>query len=259
MDMSITIPMKEIGMNISRHFSKIFSLLTAILFILSATSSLADDLKGKTWLYTQTSQSQQSMTADKALQTLKEGNARFVQGHAKSRNLLKQLKLTGGKGQYPFAVILSCMDSRGSPELIFDQGIGDIFSTRLAGNVLDADQLGGIEFATSVVGSRLIVVMGHTHCGAVAGACSGVELGSLTQLLQKIHPAVEDVKKAKNVTKLDCKDTAIVNEIAKQNVRNVVREIKSKSKMTSDLIDSGDVKIVGAIHDLHTGKVTFFE
>jgi carbonic anhydrase len=151
------------------------------------------------------------------------------------------------------------MDSRGSPELIFDQGIGDMFSTRLAGNVLDTDQLGGLEYATKAIGSHLIVVMGHTRCGAVAGACSSVKLGNLTQLLQKIQPAVENVKTSKNTSALNCQDTKIVDEIAKQNVLNVMHEIKDKSKIISDLIDSGEVKIVGGMHDLKTGEVTFFE
>lgn len=246
-------------MTISRRLPYPLSLFILIFFIFSNASSFADDLKGKTWLYTQTSQSQASMTADIALQKLKEGNTRFVKGQIKNRNLLKQAKLTSAKGQYPFAIILSCMDSRGSPELIFDQGLGDVFSTRLAGNVLDADQLGGIEYATNVVGSHLIVVMGHTSCGAVAGSCSGVEMGNLTQLLQKIQPAVDTVKKAKNTSALDCKDTNIINDIAKQNVLNVAREIKNQSKIVSSLIDSGEVKIVGAMHDLKTGEVTFFE
>ncbi len=234
-------------------------LLTLIISLLLISSSYAINLKGKTWLYTQTAQTQQSMSADKAFQKLKEGNARFVNGKTKYRDLLKQAKLTNKKGQYPFAIILSCMDSRGSPELIFDQGIGDVFSTRLAGNVLDIDQLGGLEYATKVVGSHLIVVMGHTRCGAVAGACAQVELGNLTQLLQKIQPAVSDVKKAKNATELDCQDINIINDIATQNVRHVMQEIRTKSEIINELINSGQVKMVGAMHDLETGKVTFFD
>lgn len=235
------------------------SLVAFIMILFSSTSLFADDLKARTWLYTQTSESQKLMTPDIALQKLKEGNARFVNGQIKNRNLLKQAKLTSKKGQYPFAIILSCIDSRGAPELIFDQGIGDTFSTRLAGNVVDADQLGGIEYATKVIGSRLIVVMGHTQCGAVAGSCSGVELGVLTQLLQKIYPAVKSVKKANKTSELNCQDVNIVNAIAEQNVRNAVAEIKSKSKIVSDLISSGDVKVVGAMHDIRTGKVTFLD
>lgn len=233
-------------------------LVLSLAIIASSTNAIADESKSDAWLYTQTSQTNKSMTADKGLQMLKDGNIRFLSGQSKGRDLLKQAKLTAAKGQYPFAIILSCMDSRGSPELIFDQGIGDVFSTRLAGNVLDADQLGGMEFATKVVGSHLIVVMGHTRCGAVAGSCGGVELGSLTQLLQKIQPAVDAVKKARNTDKLDCANTAIVDDIAKQNVLNVMQDIKNQSKIISDLVASGEVKIVGAMQDLRTGEVTFF-
>jgi len=242
--------------NILAYLSSLVSILAIIVL---SPQAIADDLKGNTWLYTQTGQSMKSMTADKALQLLKEGNARFTKGQAKNRDLLKQAKLTSAKGQYPFALILSCMDSRGSPELIFDQGIGDVFSVRLAGNVLDEDQLGGMEYATKAVGSHLIVVMGHTSCGAVAGSCSGVEMGSLTQLLQKIQPAIEAVKTANKTPDLNCQDSKIVDAIAKQNVLNVMQDVKSKSKIISDLIDSGEVKIVGAMQDLKTGEVTFFE
>jgi len=231
--------------------------IAALIFI--STTAFADNLKSDSWLYTQTSESQKSMTADKALQILKEGNKRFADNSAKNRDLLQQAKLTSAKGQYPFAVILSCMDSRGSPELIFDQGIGDVFSVRLAGNVVDADQLGGMEYATKVVGSHLIVVMGHTSCGAVAGACSKVELGNLTQLLDKIQPAVTTVKKTKKVAELNCKDTAIVDEIAKQNVLNMIKEVKAKSPIVKELLKSGQVKIVGAMHNLKTGEITFIE
>jgi len=219
----------------------------------------AENLKNDSWLYTQTSESQKSMTADKGLQILKEGNARFVNGTIKNRNFLNQVKLTHTKGQYPFAIILSCMDSRGSSELIFDQGIGDIFSIRVAGNVLDADQLGGLEFATKAVGSHLIVVMGHTSCGAVAGTCSGVKLGNLTQLLQKIQPALDVVKQTKKNQRLNCHDNKIIDEIAKQNVLMIVQKVKKESKVISDLIATGDVRVVGAMHNLQTGEVAFFE
>jgi carbonic anhydrase len=235
-----------------------FILFFLLIITLPASNLMAEDLKGNDWLYTQTNQSNKSMTADKALQILKDGNTRFIHGKSKNRDLLKQAKLTGDKGQYPFAIVLSCMDSRGSPELIFDQGIGDIFSTRLAGNILDADQLGGLEYATKAVGSHLIVVMGHTSCGAVAGACSGVELGHLTQLLQKIQPAVQSVKKLQKTNHLNCDDDSTVDAIAKQNVLNVIEDIKQRSTIIKSLIDSGDVKIVGAMHNLKTGEVTFF-
>lgn len=233
----------------------LFSLLISANMLF--TNASADNLHGDTWLYTQTSESQKSMTADKALEMLKAGNTRFVNNTSKPRNFLQQARLTSKKGQYPFAVILSCMDSRGSPEIIFDQGIGDIFSVRLAGNVSDQDQLAGLEYATKIIGSHLIVVMGHTRCGAVAGACSNVEVGNLTQLLQKIEPAVTAVKRARNVKELNCQDYQIVDEIAKQNVLNVIQEIKEKSSIIRDLVKSGNIRIVGAIQDLSTGEVKF--
>lgn len=235
------------------YIASFISLLTFTQFV------LAVDLKNDVWLYTQTSETNKSMSGDKGLQLLKEGNARFMKGDTLNRHLLHQAKLTSKKGQYPFAVILSCMDSRGSPELIFDQGIGDIFSERLAGNVLDSDQVAGMEYATEVIGSHLIVVMGHTSCGAVSGACSRVEMGNLTQLLRKIEPAVKRVAKAQHVDHLNCQDTAVVNDIAKQNVLNVMAEIPKQSAIIKKLVDSGDVKIVGAMHDLKTGAVSFFE
>ena len=245
-------------MHISKFSKSASFLLIAGLSLSLSTNLMADDLKGKSWIYTQTSESQKSMTPDKALEMLKDGNARFTAGKSKNRNLLQQAKITSKKGQYPYAIVLSCIDSRGAPELIFDQGVGDLFSTRLAGNVLDTDQLGGLEFATKAVGSKLIVVMGHTQCGAVAGSCSGVKLGHLTQLLDKIRPAVNTVRKSHEGT-LDCQDLNIVDAIAQQNVLNVVKDIKNRSKIIRDLTDSGDVKIVGAMHDLKTGKVTFLD
>lgn len=243
-------------MRITQQSMKRILTSLALTSFLLANNILAEDLHGDTWLYTQTSETQKSMTADKGLQLLKEGNARFVSGAGKQRNLLQQAKLTSKKGQYPFAVILGCMDSRGAPEILFDQGIGDIFSVRLAGNVLDQDQLGGLEYATKVIGSHLIVVMGHTRCGAVGGACAGVELGNLTQLLEKIHPAVETVKQAKS-GKLNCDDYHVVDEIARQNVLNVMKEIKEKSPVIRGLVDAGTVRIVGAMQDLNSGKVEF--
>jgi carbonic anhydrase len=207
--------------------------------------------------YTQSKESLKSMTPDTALTLLEEGNDRFVSGNMKNRNYLQQAKLTK-KGQHPFAFVLSCMDSRGSPELIFDQGIGDIFAGRVAGNVISADQLGGMEFATEVMGAHIIVVMGHTSCGAVRGACAHVELGNLTQLVDKISPAVNEVKQHEQVAALNCEDPKVVDAIAKQNVLNMMQAIPEKSPIIKKLIAQKQVVIVGAMHDLSTGKVTFF-
>lgn len=206
--------------------------------------------------YTQSKESLQSMTPDIALELLKEGNQRFTSGNMKNRDLLQQVKLTK-KAQYPFAFILSCMDSRGSPELIFDQGIGDIFSARVAGNIVNDDQLGSMEYATQVMGSHIIVVMGHTSCGAVKGACEKVQLGNLTQLLDKISPAVNTIQQNQHQS-LDCNNAQTVDDIAKQNVLNMIEEIKKRSPLIQKSIENKQVMIIGAIQDLKTGQVTFF-
>ena len=202
--------------------------------------------------YTSTKETQQNITPQGELNRLKEGNTRFVSNKPIQRDLLQQAKITS-KGQFPAAVILSCMDSRGSPELIFDQGLGDVFSVRVAGNVVDTDQLGGMEYATKVVGSKLIVVMGHTSCGAVKGACEKAELGNLTALLEKIQPAVSKVKDP------DCADKQIVDQIAKQNVIDMMKKIEADSSVIQNQINNKQVLLVGAMHDLQSGKVIFFD
>jgi carbonic anhydrase len=226
--------------------------LYLIIFFFFSTTVLAEDAS----TYTQSSEKLKKMTPAIALTLLQEGNARFVSGKMKNRNLLQQAKLTK-TGQHPFAFILNCMDSRGSPELIFDQGIGDVFAGRVAGNVINDDQLGGMEYATEVMGAHIIVVMGHTSCGAVKGACENVTLGNLTQLLQKIIPAVDTVKQTTQASTLNCNDSATVNAIAKQNVLNMITQINEKSPVIKKLIDKKQVIIVGAMHDLSTGKIIF--
>ncbi len=208
--------------------------------------------------YTQSKEKLQLITPDSALKMLEEGNARFVSGNMKNRDFLQQAKLTH-QGQHAFAFVLSCIDSRGSAELIFDQGLGDIYSGRVAGNVVDTDQLGGMEFATQVMGAHIIVVMGHTACGAVKGACTETKLGNLTALLDKIHPAAQTVEKDLHSDSLNCDDGKVVNAIAKQNVLNMMQQIKEKSPIIKKLIENKQVMIVGAMHDLSTGKVTFFK
>lgn len=208
--------------------------------------------------YHSTNEKFQNLTPNIALTHLIDGNARFVNNKPIQRNLLQQAKITSLKGQFPAAVILSCMDSRGSPELIFDQGLGDIFSVRVAGNVVDTDQLGGLEYATKLIGSKLIVVMGHTQCGAVKGACQNVKLGNLTELLDKIQLAVTKVKEASNGN-MDCNNYKTVDEIAKQNVLDMMLQIKEKSSTIHDQINNKQILLVGAMHDLNSGKVTFFD
>ena len=199
---------------------------------------------------------QNSITPDLAIEILQKGNERFVSNLRANRNLLQQVNETSA-GQYPFAVVLSCIDSRTSAELIFDQGLGDIFSVRIAGNITNEDILGSMEFGCKVAGAKAIVVLGHTKCGAVKGAYDGVQLGNLSSLLSKIQPAVDELKLASSV------DVAtdvyeIVDEIAVINVKRTVAQIPEQSVILKELIGSGAIKIIGALHDISTGEVRFF-
>jgi len=198
----------------------------------------------------QTKDSQAAITPAAALARLKEGNARFVSGQSKTRDWSAKVIATAS-GQYPFAAVVSCMDSRAPGEIVLDQGIGDMFSLRSAGNVVDTDVLGGLEYATKVVGVKLVVVLGHTECGAVKGAIDGVKLGNLTALLAKIQSAVRDSGPGTS------KDKAYVTKVAERNVRDSIHEIRERSSILRDLIDSGQVGIAGAMYDVATGTVTF--
>lgn len=200
----------------------------------------------------QTKESQAAMTPAKALDALKEGNARFRSGKSIQKDLPAKVKASAG-GQYPFAAILSCMDSRVPAEAVFDQSIGDFFSIRVAGNVVNADNLGSLEYATKVVGVKLVVVLGHTACGAVKGAIDDVKLGNLTELLGKIQPAVK--ASGPGTTK----DHAYVDKVGEQNVRQAMKEIRDKSPVIKEALDSGAVGLVGGMYDLETGAVTFFK
>lgn len=208
-------------------------------------------------MYKHSKESQSTLTPEMALQYLKEGNLRFVNNLRANRDLLSQVNATRD-GQYPFATVLSCMDSRTSVELIFDQGLGDIFSIRIAGNVLNQDILGSMEFGTKLAGSKIIVVLGHTQCGAIKGACDDVLLGNLTQLLDKIKPAIdsETSTPAENRTG---KNAEFVKNVTENNVRHVMAQLKTESPIIAELADSGAIKIVGALYHLETGAVTFFE
>jgi carbonic anhydrase len=202
-------------------------------------------------MQTQTMETLKLMTPEKALALLKEGNQRFVESRKAERNLMDQMVRTS-TGQFPFAVVLGCVDSRVPPELIFDLGIGDIFSIRIAGNFVNEDILGSMEFATKVVGSKHILVLGHTSCGAIQGAHEGVELGHLTGLLEKLKPAVEAVKKsAGQATKVN------VSQIAEENVRMTIEQIEQQSPILKQMLDNGEIGISGAMYDVATGKVTF--
>lgn len=205
-----------------------------------------------------TLETQASITPAKALQFLKEGNERFVNNLKVSRDLLRQANETR-EGQFPFAVILSCIDSRTSAELIFDQGLGDVFSIRIAGNVVNTDIVGSLEFACKVAGSKLIVVLGHTNCGAIKGACDHVEMGSLTELLSKIQPAVYEERDTKDTDKRNSKNYQFVENVADLNVRRSVKSIVNRSYILEQMIENGEIAIIGAKHHLDTGLVEFFE
>jgi carbonic anhydrase len=205
-----------------------------------------------------TSETQSSTTPALALQFLKEGNERFVQNLRANRNLLQQANETR-VGQWPFAIIVSCIDSRTSAELIFDQGLGDIFSVRIAGNIVNTDIMGSLEYACAVAGSKLIVVLGHTGCGAIKGACDHVELGNLTELLSKIQPAVYEESQTGDPTKRNSSNAAFVENVADLNVRRSVRTIVGRSFILEQLIRDGKIAIIGAKHELSSGTVTFFD
>jgi len=203
-----------------------------------------------------TQETQASLTPKMALQILKEGNNRFVNNLKANRNLLEQAGYTA-EGQFPFAVILSCIDSRTSVELVFDQGLGDVFSVRIAGNIINEDVLGSMEFACKVAGSKIIVVLGHTKCGAVKGACDHLEMGNLTALLSKIQPAVYDEK-----TEIDNRNSGNANFVEKVstiNVKRTVIGIQERSPILKEMIEKGEIDIVGGIHDIANGEVTFFD
>lgn len=201
-------------------------------------------------------ETQSQMTPRKALQFLQEGNDRFINNLKANRNLLEQVNETRD-GQWPFATILSCIDSRTSAELIFDQGLGDVFSVRIAGNIVNTDILGSMEFACKVAGSKLIVVLGHSKCGAVKGACDHVEMGNLTELLSKIQPAVYEEKIT--TSERSSKNSEFVENVAEINVKRSVRNIIERSFVLEQMLDQGQIGIVGAMHDIESGKVTFYD
>lgn len=195
-----------------------------------------------------------SETIDDIFKKLKVGNQRFISGNMREYDFQAQMD-ANKESQNPESVILSCMDSRGIPETTFDQGIGHLFILRVAGNVVNKDILGSLEYATKIIGSRLIVVMGHTNCGAVRGACQKVDIGHIGPMVSKINFAL---KKARELyPKSDCSDPKFIDEVARLNVLHVIEEIKQKSAIIAELIKAGQIKIVGAMYDIETGKVSF--
>jgi carbonic anhydrase len=195
-----------------------------------------------------TKEIQDSISANRAVEMLKEGNQRFLNKNEQDRDLHVQVSQTSG-GQFPYAVVLSCIDSRVPVELVLDQGIGDIFSARVAGNIINEDILGSIEYACGVAGSKAILVLGHTKCGAVTSACKGVELGNITALLSKVKPAIANVQERNGEVE--------VEEVTKANVHQSIKEIRENSSILADLENEGKIKIVGAIYHVEDGRVSY--
>lgn len=204
---------------------------------------------------TQTADSQAKITPSMAVDMLKEGNDRFVTGGTIKRDYQSQINQTS-TGQFPFASVISCIDSRIPTEVVFDQGIGDIFNARIAGNFVNDDILGSLEFACKLAGSRVIVVMGHTSCGAVKGACDNAQLGKLTQMLDKIMPAVNAVTTAEG-TDRSSKNLDFVNRVAEKNVEMTIENIKAQSEVLNEMFQNGEIDIVGAMYDVKSGRVKF--
>ncbi len=205
---------------------------------------------------TQNKETQQQLTPRMAMDILKEGNNRFIKNLKQERDLLQQVNDTR-EGQWPFATILSCIDSRTSAELIFDQGLGDVFSVRIAGNIVNTDILGSMEFACKVAGSKLIVVLGHSKCGAVKGACDHVEMGNLTELLSKIQPAVYQEKETKSDR--SSSNEAFVENVAEINVKRSVKNIIERSYILEQMVENGTIGIVGAMYNIENGNVEFYK
>ena len=205
---------------------------------------------------TLTKEMQVKLTPQKAIELLREGNQRFVNNLKVNRNLLQQVNETSS-GQFPFAFILSCIDSRTSAELIFDQGLGDIFSCRIAGNILNEDILGSMEFACKVAGSKVVMVLGHTKCGAIKGACDHVEMGNLSTLLRKIKPAID--AETDTHQNRDSSNPGFVEHVAELNVLHVLREIPKQSPIIESMIKNGEIILIGAMYNVDTGTVDFYE
>lgn len=205
---------------------------------------------------TLTKEIRDSITPEQAVEILKKGNERFVSNLKVNRNLLQQINETS-EGQHPFAVILSCIDSRTSAELIFDQGLGDVFSVRIAGNIQNADILGSLEFSCKVAGARVVAVLGHTKCGAIRGACDNVTMGNLTTLLEKIKPAVDGEKTVK--ANRNAANSEFVEKVASLNVRLTKKMILKNSPILRGMITERQIVLIGGMYDVETGVVDFYD
>lgn len=204
----------------------------------------------------QTEETQAAISPEKALELLKEGNQRFTTKQQVNRDLALQVEQTSS-GQYPFATVLSCIDSRVPAELVFDQGIGDIFSARIAGNFVNSDILGSMEFACKLAGTKVVLVLGHTACGAVKGACDHAELGNLTGMLENLSPAVNAIAEPADPAQRTSANIDFVNAVGTKNVELTIARIREESPVLADMEKAGEIQIVGGMYDLATGKVNF--
>ena len=205
----------------------------------------------------QTKKTQEEMTPESSLQALKDGNKRFINASQVVRDLNAQVDATSS-GQYPFATVLHCIDSRVSAEHIFDQGIGDLFSIRIAGNFVNEDILGSMEFACKLAGTKVLVVLGHTACGAIKGACDHARMGNLTALINKIEPAVDAVTIPVDESIRNSSNINFVNSVAAKNVEMTLIDIRKKSEILKEMEANGDLIIIGGMYDISNGKVTFY-
>jgi carbonic anhydrase len=207
---------------------------------------------------THTSAVQAQMTPDTALQLLKDGNRRFQENSRANRDFRQQVEATS-EGQWPYAVVLSCIDSRAPAELLFDLGIGDVFNARVAGNFINRDILGSMEFACRVAGAKLVIVMGHTQCGAIKGACDNVQLGNLTRMLGKIRPVVESVPEPADAAERTSSNPEFVQSVADRNVELALEAIREHSSVLREMSEAGEIRILGAMYDVQSGEVRFRE
>lgn len=203
-----------------------------------------------------TREAQAAITPARALEMLKQGNERFVNGKTLPRDFLAQVRQTA-TGQYPFAAIVSCLDSRIPPAIVFDQGIGDLFVGRMAGNFVNDDMLGSLEFATKLSGAKLVVILGHTECGAIRGACDAAQLGLLTATLANINPAVKAVQG--DYTPRNSSNAEFVQSVAEMNVQLTMKKLLDRSMVLRKMVDKGELGLVGAMYDITTGKVMFYK
>ena len=248
-------------LNTSRFAFCIFFILTILLTGCTkekpkTTSSIEEKINKQLSSEVITQEKQKQLKPDSVLQSLKDGNKRFVEGNLTQRDYSKQVSKTS-HGQYPEAIVLSCIDSRIPVEIVFDKGIGDIFAARVAGNIVDADILGSMEYSCKVSGAKLKLVLGHSHCGAVKSAIDNVDLGNITGLLKKIQPSVQSFPDYKG--EKSSKNYEFVDMVGKKNVSETIKSIRKDSPILKEMEDKGEIKIVGAFYDIETGKIEFLD